>query len=170
MRIALTVDPELPVPPIHYGGIERIVDMLARGLAERGHEVTLFERARELGGQFNLAKVVPGKQEFAESVAYYAERLRRLKVDVRLNCAADDQALESFDEVVIATGIDPRRPAIPGIGHPKVASYVEVLSGRVEPGRDVAILGMGGIGFDVALYLLERSSRAPLAADAFASH
>jgi 2,4-dienoyl-CoA reductase (NADPH2) len=138
--------------------------------AERGHEVTLFESARALGGQFNLAKVVPGKQEFAESVAYYAERLRRLKVDVRLNRAADNQALESFDEVVIATGIDPRRPAIPGIDHPKVTSYVEVLSGRMEPGHDVAIIGMGGIGFDVALYLLERSSRAPLAADAFASH
>jgi 2,4-dienoyl-CoA reductase (NADPH2) len=138
--------------------------------AERGHEVTLFEAARVLGGQFNLAKVVPGKQEFGESIAYYAERLRRLKVDVRLARAADNAALEGFDEVVIATGIDPRRPAIPGIDHPKVASYVEVLSGRVEPGADVAIIGMGGIGFDVALYLLERSSRAPLAPDAFASH
>jgi 2,4-dienoyl-CoA reductase (NADPH2) len=132
--------------------------------------VTLFEAARVLGGQFNLAKVVPGKQEFGESIAYYAERLRRLKVDVRLARAADNAALEGFDEVVIATGIDPRRPAIPGIDHPKVASYVEVLSGRVEPGADVAIIGMGGIGFDVALYLLERSSRAPLAPDAFASH
>jgi 2,4-dienoyl-CoA reductase (NADPH2) len=132
--------------------------------------VTLFESATELGGQFNLAKVIPGKQEFAESVAYYAERLRRLKVDVRLNRAADDKALEGFDEVVIAAGIDPRRPAIPGIDHPKVVSYVELLSGRIEPGRDVAIIGMGGIGFDVALYLLERSSRAPLAPDAFASH
>jgi 2,4-dienoyl-CoA reductase (NADPH2) len=138
--------------------------------AERGHEVTLFEAARELGGQFNLAKVVPGKQEFGESIAYYAERLRRLKVAVRLNRAADESALEGFDEVVIATGIDPRRPAIPGIDLPKVASYVEVLSGRVAPGRDVAIIGMGGIGFDVALYLLERSSRASLAPDAFASH
>jgi 2,4-dienoyl-CoA reductase (NADPH2) len=138
--------------------------------AERGHAVTLFESATELGGQFNLAKVIPGKQEFAESVAYYAERLRRLKVDVRLNRAADDKALEGFDEVVIAAGIDPRRPAIPGIDHPKVVSYVELLSGRIEPGRDVAIIGMGGIGFDVALYLLERSSRAPLAPDAFASH
>jgi 2,4-dienoyl-CoA reductase (NADPH2) len=138
--------------------------------AERGHEVTLFESARELGGQFNLAKVIPGKQEFAESIAYYAERLRRLNVDVRLNRAADDTGLEGFDEVVIATGIDPRRPQIPGIEHPKVASYVEVLSRRVEPGRDVAIIGMGGIGFDVALYLAERSSRAPLAPEAFASH
>jgi 2,4-dienoyl-CoA reductase (NADPH2) len=138
--------------------------------AERGHEVTVFEGAAELGGQFNLAKVVPGKQEFAESVAYYAERLRRLDVDVRLNRAADDRALEGFDEVVIATGVDPRTPAIPGIDHRKVASYVDVLSGRVQPGREVAIIGMGGIGFDVALYLLERSSRAPLDAAAFAEH
>src|SRR5262249_44803033 len=77
---------------------------------------------------------------------------------------------EGFDEVVIATGIDPRRPAIPGIDHRKVASYAEVLSGRVVPGAKVAIIGMGGIGFDVALYLLERSSRAPLDAAAFAAH
>jgi 2,4-dienoyl-CoA reductase (NADPH2) len=130
--------------------------------AERGHRVTLFESAAEPGGQFNLAKVIPGKQEFAESIAYYAERLRRLEVDVRLNQAADDAALQGFDEAVIATGIDPRRPAIPGIDHPKVVSYVELLSGRAEAGREVAIIGMGGIGFDVALYLLERSSRAPL--------
>ena len=138
--------------------------------AERGHEVTLFESAAQLGGQFNLAKVVPGKQEFAESVAYYAERLRRLKVDIRLNRRADEKALEGFDEVVIATGIEPRRPAVAGIDHPKVVSYVDVLSGRVEPGREVAIIGMGGIGFDVALYLLERGSPAPLDPKAFASH
>jgi len=138
--------------------------------AERGHEVTLFESARELGGQFNLAKVVPGKQEFAESIAYYAERLRRLNVRVLLTHRADHESVEGFDEVVIAAGIDPRRPAIPGIDHPKVASYVDVLSGRVEPGREVAIIGMGGIGFDVALYLLERSGRAPLDAAAFAEH
>jgi len=138
--------------------------------AERGHGVTLFERAPQLGGQFNLAKVIPGKQEFAESVAYYAERLRRSNVAVRLNRAADENALQGFDEVVIAAGIDPRKPAIPGIDHRNVASYADVLSGRVAPGPDVAIIGMGGIGFDVALYLLERSSRAPLDAEAFASH
>ena len=138
--------------------------------AERGHQVTLFERDAELGGQFNLAKFIPGKQEFAESVAYYAERLRRAGVKVVLNQAADDTALQGFDEVVIAAGIRPRRPAIAGIDHPKVVSYVDVLSGRAEPGREVAIIGMGGIGFDVALYLLERGSRAPLEARAFAAH
>jgi len=138
--------------------------------AERGHEVTLFERAGELGGQFNLAKRVPGKQEFAESVAYYAERLRRAGAAVLLNRAPTTLELGGFDETVIATGVDPRRPDIAGIDHPKVAGYAEILSGAREPGAEVAILGMGGIGFDVALYLLERDSRAPLDPKAFAEH
>ena len=138
--------------------------------AERGHEVTLFERAAELGGQFNLAKLIPGKAEFAESVAYFAERLRRVNAEVRLNRAPDAGVLEAFDEVVIATGIEPRRPAIPGIDHRKVANYVDLLSGRIDVGRDVAIIGMGGIGFDVALYLLEGGSRAPLDPRAFGEH
>ena len=136
--------------------------------AERGHAVTLYEKAAELGGQFNLAKVIPGKQEFSESIAYFAERLRRAGVKVVLNTAVSE--LQGFDEVVIATGVDPRTPPIPGIDGPNVASYVEVLTGRVTPGRNVAIIGMGGIGFDVALYLLERGSRAPLDPEAFAVH
>lgn len=138
--------------------------------AERGHAVTLFERAGELGGQFNLAKRVPGKQEFAESIAYYAERLRRSGVDVRLNRAPDAEALRDFDEVVVATGVRPRTPQIAGIAHPKVVGYADVLAGRVKPGREVVVLGMGGIGFDVALYLLEGASRAPLDAATFARH
>ena len=138
--------------------------------AERGHEVTLFEKSGRLGGQFNLAKVIPGKQEFAESIAYYAERLRRASARVALDKSPSPQELESFDEVVVATGIDPRRPQIPGVEHPKVVSYVDVLTGRVRPGPEVAIIGMGGIGFDTALYLLEGKSRAPLDADAFREH
>jgi 2,4-dienoyl-CoA reductase (NADPH2) len=138
--------------------------------AERGHEVVLFEKSRELGGQFNLAKRIPGKQEFAESVAYYAERIRRAGAKVLLDHAARETELAQFDEVVLATGIDPRKPAIPGIEHRSVASYVDVLSGRVQPGRNVAIIGAGGIGFDVALYLLERNERSTLDPKAFAQH
>jgi 2,4-dienoyl-CoA reductase (NADPH2) len=137
--------------------------------AERGHDVTLYEKAAELGGQFNLAKRIPGKQEFGESVAYFAERLRRAGVTVKLNQVPGPE-LSTFDEVVIATGIEPRRPPIPGIEGANVVSYVDVLAGRAEPGRDVAIIGMGGIGFDVALYLLERRSRSSLEPEAFAAH
>jgi 2,4-dienoyl-CoA reductase (NADPH2) len=137
--------------------------------AERGHAVTLFEREPALGGQFNLARVVPGKQEFSESVAYYAERLRRAGVRVRLNTSAEPAELAQFDEVVIASGIDPRKPDIPGIGHGSVLSYVDVLSGRATPGERVVIIGMGGIGFDVALYLSSQRE-AMLERGAFESH
>ncbi len=138
--------------------------------AERGHEVTLFDKAARLGGQFNLAKEIPGKQEFAESVAYYTERLHRAGATVVLNHSPGEAELGAFDEVVLATGIDPRRPAIPGVENKKVVGYVDVLSGRAKVGKSVAIIGMGGIGFDVAVYLLERSSRAPLEAQAFEHH
>ena len=142
----------------------------ASAAAERGLDVTLFEKAGELGGQFNLAKKIPGKQEFGESIAYFAERLRRAGATVMLNRSPTHDELANFDNIVIATGIDPRRPAIPGIDRKNVAGYVDVLSGRVEPGREVVIIGMGGIGFDVALYLLERGSRSTLDPRAFASH
>ncbi len=122
--------------------------------AERGHAVVLFEKERELGGQFNLAKRVPGKQEFAESVAYYAERLRRAGVEVLLGHAPGAAELAGYDEVVLATGVEPRRPDIDGIAHRKVATYGDVLTGRAPAGEEVVIIGMGGIGFDVALYLL----------------
>jgi 2,4-dienoyl-CoA reductase (NADPH2) len=138
--------------------------------AERGHDVTLFEEAAELGGQFNLAKKIPGKQEFAESIAYYAERLRRAGVQLRLNQLATAADLAEFDHSILATGIVPRRPPIPGIEHRSVAGYVDVLGGRVQPGRNVVIIGAGGIGFDVALFLLERASRSPLETRAFNAH
>lgn len=144
----------------------------AAAAAERGHAVTLFEREGQLGGQFNLAKVVPGKQEFAETIAHYADRLARAGVRVRLGCAATAEELSagSFDDIVLATGVTPRRPAIDGIGHACVASYVEVLTGKVQPGRRVAIIGAGGIGFDVALYLAERGGRSHRDPEAFAAY
>ena len=132
--------------------------------------MTLYEKDAELGGQFNLAKKIPGKQEFAESVAYFAERLRRAGVTVQLNRSAKEDDLRSYDEVVLATGVDPRRPQIPGIEHRSVVGYADVLAGRAAVGERVAIIGMGGIGFDVALYLLERASRATLEPQAFLSH
>jgi 2,4-dienoyl-CoA reductase (NADPH2) len=138
--------------------------------AERGHAVTLYEKGAELGGQFNLAKHVPGKQEFAESVAYFAERLRRAGGTIVLNTSPSPQMLEDYDEVVLATGVDPRRPDIPGLEHPSVVGYADVLTGRAEVGEEVAIIGMGGIGFDVAVYLLERASRATLDPKAFEAH
>ena len=138
--------------------------------AERGHEVTLYEKDAQLGGQFNLAKMIPGKQEFAESVAYFAERVRRAGAKIVLNTSPSPETLKGFDEVVLATGVDARRPEIPGLEHPSVVGYADVLAGRAKVGERVAIVGMGGIGFDVALYLLERSSRATLDPQAFLSH
>jgi len=138
--------------------------------AERGHAVTLYEKDAELGGQFNLAKKVPGKQEFAESVAYFAERLRRAGVTLRLGHSPKAEELQGYDEVVLATGVDPRRPEIPGIGHRSVVGYADVLAGRATVGENVAIIGMGGIGFDVAIYLLERASRATLEPKAYEAH
>ena len=138
--------------------------------AERGHSVTLFEKSAELGGQFNLAKKVPGKLEFAESIAYYAERLKRAGVKTVLGHEAGAAELAPFDEVVIATGIDPRTPDIPGVDSKQVVGYAEVIAGRAKVGANVVILGAGGIGFDTALYLLEGGSRSSLEAPAFAEH
>jgi 2,4-dienoyl-CoA reductase (NADPH2) len=118
--------------------------------AERGHAVTLFDAAGDIGGQFNLARRIPGKEEFAETLRYFRTRLAKLGVDVRLSTHAQPDALRGFDDVVVATGIVPRVPAIPGIDHAKVASYVEIVEGRKIAGASVAIVGAGGIGFDVA--------------------
>jgi len=129
--------------------------------AERGHAVTLFEKAGEIGGQFNLAKRVPGKEEFEETLRYFGERLRLAGVDVRLNTEATVADLTAFEEVVVATGVTPRRPGIPGIDHDSVLSYVEVIRGA-PVGRRVAIIGAGGIGFDVAELLAQGDARPSL--------
>ncbi len=126
----------------------------ATQLAERGHRVSLFDSAAEIGGQFNLARRIPGKEEFAETLRYFGTRLKELKVDVQLNRRVDVDKLgtdfQGYDHVVVATGIVPRRPAIPGIEHAKVTSYIDLIEGRKPAGKKVAVIGAGGIGFDVA--------------------
>ncbi|MBS0286604.1 MAG: NADPH-dependent 2,4-dienoyl-CoA reductase [Proteobacteria bacterium] len=123
--------------------------------ARRGHAITLYEQQSEIGGQFNLAKKVPGKQEFYETLRYFKHELAANGVEVKLNIKADATMLKEkhYDNVIIATGIKPRVPDIPGINHPKVASYIDVITGKVIPGNSVAIVGAGGIGFDVAEFL-----------------
>ncbi len=127
----------------------------ATTMAERGHEVHLFDAAAQIGGQFNLARRVPGKEEFEETLRYYARRLQVTGVRMRLQTQVDAELLRShaFDEVVLATGVTPRDPRIPGQDHSKVLSYIDVLLGRRPVGRRVAIVGAGGIGFDVAEFL-----------------
>ncbi|MEP7245201.1 MAG: NADPH-dependent 2,4-dienoyl-CoA reductase [Gammaproteobacteria bacterium] len=126
--------------------------------AERGHVVTLFEQESEIGGQFRYAREVPGKEEFREALRYYGRRLAVLGVDVRFNTTATAETLAAgkFDDVVLAAGVKPRVPGIPGIEHSKVISYPDLLSGRRKAGPRVAIIGAGGIGFDVATYLTAR--------------
>jgi 2,4-dienoyl-CoA reductase (NADPH2) len=134
--------------------------------AERGHDVTLFDQAGEIGGQFNMAKVVPGKEEFHNTIRYFNKRIENTGVTLKLNTrvAVADLQAQGFDEIVIATGVLPRTPGIPGIDHPKVLSYVDVLRGKAQVGEKVAVIGAGGIGFDVSEFLAEhpRDGEQPL--------
>jgi 2,4-dienoyl-CoA reductase (NADPH2) len=123
--------------------------------AERGHQVTLFDAADRIGGQFNIAKRIPGKEDFDETLRYFGRRIQTSGVTLKLKQRADAAALKAggFDHVVLATGIVPRKPPIPGIDGDKVASYLDIIEGRKEAGKTVAIIGAGGIGFDVGEFL-----------------
>jgi 2,4-dienoyl-CoA reductase (NADPH2) len=127
----------------------------AATLAERGHAVTLFDTAGEIGGQFNLAKRIPGKEEFSETLRYFGHRLADAGVEQRLGTRATLESLRGFDAVVLATGIVPRTLAIPGADRANVLSYIDVLTARRPVGKRVAIVGAGGIGFDVAEFLTQ---------------
>ncbi|QIY61094.1 FAD-dependent oxidoreductase [Streptomyces sp. RPA4-2] len=128
--------------------------------AERGHDVTLYDAAGEIGGQLKVARKVPGKQEFDETIRYFRTQLERHGVDVRLNTRVASGDVSGYDEVVVATGVRPRTPEIPGVDHPSVVGYLDVLRGEAPVGDRVAILGAGGIGFDVAEYLTDGGDKA----------
>ena len=129
--------------------------------AERGHRVTLFDSAPRIGGQFNMAKRIPGKEEFYESLRYYGRQLELRGVDVRLSTRAEADVLKGFDEVVLATGVTPRTPEIEGLEHEKVLSYIDVLRDSAHVGKSVAVIGAGGIGFDVSEYLGQKRHNGP---------
>jgi 2,4-dienoyl-CoA reductase (NADPH2) len=137
--------------------------------AERGHAVTLFEQNDTIGGQFNMANQIPGKEEFNETLRYYEKQLALTGVESRLNVKVTAGHLleEKFDKVVLATGVTPRKPPIEGIDGPNVLSYVDVLLHKKPVGRRVAIVGAGGIGFDVAVYITQQHKSNSLDLDGF---
>ena len=140
--------------------------------AKRGHQVTLFDAASEIGGQFNVAKRIPGKEEFYETLRYYAKQVELTGVDLKLNTPVSGEMLEGkgsvneFDEIVIATGISPRKPDIEGVDHSKVLNYLEVMSGA-KVGNKVAVIGAGGIGFDISEVLIHQGESTSLNIPAF---
>ncbi len=129
-------------------------------LAQRGHTVELIDASDEIGGQFNLAKRIPGKEEFVETLRYFGRQLELTGVTQKLGAAitAEELIAGGHDEVVLATGVEPRMPAIDGIDHPKVVGYADVITGAVTLGQSVAVIGAGGIGFDVSEFLTHDTS------------
>ena len=124
--------------------------------ADRGHQVTVFDAASQIGGQFNIAKTIPGKEEFYETLRYFKRKIElqpNIKLVLNHTATYEELSAESYDDIVVATGVTPRELTIEGIDHPKVLSYIEVLRERKPVGKKVAIIGAGGIGFDTAEYL-----------------
>lgn len=137
--------------------------------AERGHQVTLFDSAAEIGGQFNIAKRIPGKEEFFETLRYFNNKLQSTGVDLRLNTrvSAADLLAGGYDDIILATGIAPRLPDIPGIDHPMVMTYVDAILQRKPVGQRVAVIGAGGIGFDVSEFITHQGVSTSLDREAF---
>ncbi len=135
--------------------------------AQRGHKVTLIEQSSSIGGQFNMAKKIPGKEEFHETLRYYKVMLEKYMVDIKLNTLFEPAMADKYDKVVLATGIIPRKPKIEGIEHPKVVSYVDVLNNKISIGSSVALIGAGGIGFDVAEYLSDKGESSSIKTSSF---
>jgi 2,4-dienoyl-CoA reductase (NADPH2) len=127
--------------------------------AKRGHEVYLFDADSEIGGQFNMAKKIPGKEEFYETLRYFRKQLQLLNIKLSLNHYVEQDFLirSDFDEIILATGVSARTPQIEGVNHPKVLSYIDVLKNQAQIGKNIAIVGAGGIGFDVAEYITAES-------------
>lgn len=136
--------------------------------AQRGHAVTLFDVATRIGGQFNLAKKIPGKEEFYETLRYYKKQIELNAVELKLNHFVQADELSDYDHVVIATGIKPRVPDIEGINHQKVVIYKDVIEGKATVGRSVAVIGAGGIGFDVCDFISHQGASGALDKDVFA--
>jgi len=166
---------EMPVTPAATRKKIAVVGAGPAGLAfsvtaaERGHDVALFDAASEIGGQFNIAKQVPGKEEFHETLRYYRRQIDVHGVQLHLDTRVDaDRLLQGgYDEIVLATGVTPRVPAIPGIDHPKALGYLDVLRDGANVGANVAVVGAGGIGFDVTEYLMHLGQSASVAPDKF---
>ena len=138
--------------------------------AKRGHKVSLFDSASEIGGQFNLARRIPGKEEFAETLRYFRKMIEVCGIELHLDTKVEAPLLKTggFDKIVLATGIEPRRPVLEGVDHPKAVSYIDVILGRRAVGQRVAIMGAGGIGFDVAELITHAGTSASLDIDIFA--
>ncbi|MFE6668245.1 FAD-dependent oxidoreductase [Streptomyces sp. NPDC057697] len=156
----LTLSPTRTVKRVAVVGAGPAGLACAVSASGRGHEVTLFDAAEEIGGQLNVARRVPGKEEFDETLRYFRTRLREEKVGLRLGTRVTAGALDGFDEVVLATGVTPRSPGIPGQDHPSVVGYLDVLRDGAPVGERVAIIGAGGIGFDVAEFLTDTGDAA----------
>lgn len=159
----LTIEPTLAARRVCVIGAGPAGLAAATTAASRGHAVTLIDSASEIGGQFNIAKQIPGKEEFNETLRYFRKQIELHNVDLQLNRRVNSALdLEDYDDVILATGVTPRTPNIEGITHSKVLSYIDVLRDRANVGTKVAIIGAGGIGFDVAEFLSHDGSDSSL--------